>query len=229
MKKKLGIIADCLVGAENTVEQFARLGISSMLILNHEPIPADIKVGVINTDSRNFDETKAISAVKEAVQCIKNQNVSHFFKKMDSRLRGHFVIELETIMDELRLETALIAPAFPASQRITAGGYHFDKQIPVSQSQDLMPSINESHLPSLVREKSSFKVGVLDLGTIIQGIGDIHLKILRMRAEGFRMIVCDATTQEHLDEIARIIWEYPTIIGCGSIGLVQSMATQKVN
>lgn len=232
MYERMGIIADDLTGAGDSACQFASCGIQSVVVLDEQSLPDNIRVIAVDADTRGIDEKEAAFKVLKTAAYFRKLGISHYYKKIDSLLRGNVVTELEVLINELGATVALVAPAYPANFRITAGGFHLVKQVPIAESeasQDPVTPVCQSHLPSLFTERGHLKVGNLDLGIIHQGAAAIRWKIEQMIAEGVRVIVCDATTEAHLELLARLLWEHSQWLGCGSAGLARALALQKKN
>lgn len=48
-----------------------------------------------------------------------------YIKKIDSTLRGNLGAEIKAVDDVFNPDIVIIAPAYPANQRVTIGGYHY--------------------------------------------------------------------------------------------------------
>jgi uncharacterized protein YgbK (DUF1537 family) len=79
------------------------------------------------------------------------------YKKIDSLLRGRTVEEIAACLESDAFASAVIAPAFPAQQRITRGGHQYWRPGPADPWQplevDLMAELRRRGLP--VRQASS--------------------------------------------------------------------------
>jgi uncharacterized protein YgbK (DUF1537 family) len=126
------------------------------------------------------------------------------FKKIDSLLRGGTVEDIAACLESGLFESALIAPAFPAQQRITRGGRQYwragagDPWQPVEC--DLMAALQRRGVP--VRGVSS--------GQAIGGRG---------------FFLCDATTEEELRAIVRAGRHLADpLLWIGTAGLARALA-----
>jgi uncharacterized protein YgbK (DUF1537 family) len=227
MAEILGIIADDLTGAGDTAVQFAGRGISSMVVFDPQRLPGAARIIAIETGSRGLTGAEAAEATGRAALHLRELGISSFYKKIDSMLRGHLAAELEAMMDALRIELALVAPAYPANGRITAGGYHLVRQVPVAESEaakDPVAPVLESHLPTLLAKGCRRKVGYLELNTVVGGPAAIGEAIAGLRRSGVEIVACDATTESHLAAIASFLSKNPAVMGCGTAGLAKAMA-----
>lgn len=89
-------------------------------------------------------------------------------------------MEVLAILDTLEWDASIIIPAFPAESRVTVGGYHLLKGVPIERTEmarDPHSPIFESHLPTLLKsqlhEENKDLVGSIELSTIMKGAGPI--------------------------------------------------------
>lgn len=212
----VGIIADDLTGANDTALQFQQKGASTKILLDSECVPkikAGTEIWALSSESRNIPTEVAISRVEKAVNTlIEHFSFDYFYKKIDSTLRGHIALETLTMLNILDYDAAIIMPAFPQEGRITVGGYHLAKGVPIGRTEiaiDPHSPITESHVPTLLAsqlgELSADIVGQIDLRTIMNGAGPILVKINELIAEGKRLIIADSTSITDLEQIALAI------------------------
>ncbi|MGE5509567.1 MAG: four-carbon acid sugar kinase family protein [Chitinophagales bacterium] len=227
MAERLGIIADDLTGANDTSAQFAGRGVISVVAFGPLDMPATVGVVALDTDSRRADPRAAAAAAAAGARLVRTLGATRFYKKVDSTLRGHLGPELEAVMDVLGVEAALVAPAFPANGRITAGGYHLLHQVPVAESEvarDPVTPVAESRLPMLLAQSCRRRVGRVDLSILHEGLPALATEVASLKASGVQVIACDATTDAHLELLAELLWRDETLLGCGSAGLARALA-----
>lgn len=209
----VGIIADDLTGANDTALQFHIQGAKTKILLDmsYTPDRKDIaEVWAISSESRNCDSKEAVLRVEKAVQTFADRfSFEYFYKKIDSTLRGHIAIETLKMLDILEYDASIIMPAFPQEGRITVGGYHLLKGIPIGRTEIAMDPhspILESNIPALLKsqldDKQKELVGMLDLKTVMNGAGPILIKINELIRDGKKLIVADATSITDLEQIA---------------------------
>lgn len=212
----VGIIADDLTGANDTALQFHQKGASTKILLDSECIPkvkAGTEVWALSSESRNVPAEVAVSKVEKAVSTFTgNFSFDYYYKKIDSTLRGHIALETLTMLNILEYDAAVIIPAFPQEGRITVGGYHLAKGVPIGRTEiaiDPHSPITESHVPSLLKsqlgESSAELVGTIDLRTVMNGAGPILMRINELINEGKRLIVADSTSLTDIEQIALAI------------------------
>ncbi len=212
----VGIIADDLTGANDTALQFHLRGAGTKILLDSECVPnekADTEVWALSTESRNCEPWEAVERVDKAVKSfIENFSFDYYYKKIDSTLRGHIALETLTMLNILGFDASIIIPAFPQEGRITVGGYHLLKGVPIGRTEIAMDPhspIAESHVPTLLRsqleDKQKELVGTIDLKTIMNGAGPILIKINELIKEGKKLIVADAASITDIEQIALAI------------------------
>ncbi|CCZ50589.1 TPA: hypothetical protein CPT90_07745 [Candidatus Gastranaerophilales bacterium HUM_3] len=212
----VGIIADDLTGANDTALQFHLRGANTRILLDGEYIPQkneETEVWALSTESRNIDEWEAVEKVERAVKSfLENFSFEYYYKKIDSTLRGHIALETLTMLDILGYDAAIIIPAFPQEGRITVGGYHLLKGVPIGRTEIAMDPhspILESHIPTLLRsqlkEKQKELVGTIDLKTIMNGAGPILIKINELIKDGKKLIIADSTSITDIEQLALAI------------------------
>lgn len=212
----VAIIADDLTGANDTALQFRKRGANTKILLDALDSPK-VKVGTevwaISSESRNVKGEEAVERVKNAVKTLsENFSFDYYYKKIDSTLRGNIAVETLTILDVLEYDAAVIIPAFPQEGRITVGGYHLAKGVPIGKTEmaiDPHSPITESHVPTLLKsqleENLSEIIGTIDLRTVMNGAGPILMRINELINEGKKLIVADSTSITDIEQIALAI------------------------
>ncbi len=212
----VGIIADDLTGANDTALQFHNQGAKTKILLDMSYVPdrKDLtEVWAISSESRNCDEIEALSRVEKAVETfVNNFSFEYYYKKIDSTIRGHIALETLAVLDILGYDAAIIIPAFPQEGRITVGGYHLLKGVPIGRTEIAMDPhspISESYIPALLKsqlkEEQQNLVGTLDLKTVMNGAGPILIKINELIKEGKKLIIADSTSITDIEQIALAI------------------------
>ena len=212
----VGIIADDLTGANDTALQFHLRGANTKILLDSECSPQDkenVEVWALSTESRNCDRLEAVSRVERAVRSfVDSFSFDYFYKKIDSTLRGNIALETLTMMDLLGYDASIIIPAFPQEGRITVGGYHLLKGVPIGRTEIAMDPhspILESHIPTLLRsqldDKQKELVGTIDLKTVMNGAGPVLIRINELIKEGKKLIVADSTSITDIEQVALAI------------------------
>lgn len=211
-----GIIADDLTGANDTALQFHQKGASTKILLDSDCVPkvkAGTEVWALSSESRNVDSEVAISRVEKAITTFtENFSFDYYYKKIDSTLRGHIALETLTVLNILEYDAAVIIPAFPQEGRLTVGGYHLAKGVPIGKTEmaiDPHSPITESHVPTLLKSQlpdaMSDIIGTIDLRTVMNGAGPVLMRLNELINDGKRLIVADATSLTDIEQIALAI------------------------
>ena len=134
----IGIVADDLTGANDTALQFFMKGSNTEIIFEaNDELQNHLNVGTwaLTTESRNIEAKLAARVMWENSKKIKeNLNVTNYYKKIDSTLRGNIAVETLTMLDAIEYDAAVIAPAFIQEGRITIGGYQLLKGVPIERT-----------------------------------------------------------------------------------------------
>lgn len=208
----VGIVADDLTGANDTALQFKLNGADTNILLDTEVINNNSDLSqawAISTESRNVSLQDAFEKVKESTQLLVDKiNPDFFYKKIDSTVRGNIAVEVLSMLEVLGWDSAVIMPAFPQEGRITVGGYHLLRGIPIERTEmarDPHSPITESHLPTLLKSQLGGNlenlVGEIDLKTIMDGAGPILMKLNELVEQGKKLIVADSVFTTDLEQI----------------------------
>lgn len=229
MQKPIIVIADDLTGANDTGAQFAKQGLSTLVVMNADQLETvtGCDAIVIDTDSRALLPEDAYKKTAAAARAVQTSGYAMLYKKVDSTLRGNVGTEIDAIMDECGCALAIVAPAFPKNGRTTIGGYHLLKGVPLEAteiSRDPKCPVHESNLVTLLSGQTAKKLGYLDIKTMLQGHAAIASAIARMRDEGVRIIICDIWLDDQFPLLAgsaASVEKY--ILWVGSAGLAEAL------
>lgn len=212
----VGIVADDLTGANDTALQFQLKGANTQILLDEDVVPVNLKstqTWAISTESRNIDPQAAYEKTKSATNFLKqNINPDYYYKKIDSTVRGNIAVEVLAMLEVLDLDAAVIIPAFPAEGRVTVGGYHLLKGVPIERTEmarDPHSPIFESHLPTLLKsqlhEDNKDLVAAIELKTVMKGAGPILRQLKELIGAGKKLIVVDAVSTVDIEQIVLAI------------------------
>ena len=211
-----GIIADDLTGANDTALQFHLEGADTQILLSNVIDPLNIKntqTWAISTESRNVDPQEAYNRVCDATKMfVEKLNPDYFYKKIDSTIRGNIAVEVLGMLSIIGWDAAVVCPAFPSECRVTVGGYHLLKGIPIERTEmarDPHSPIRESHIPTLLKSQILPEyqnlIASIELKTIMKGAGPILKRINELVEEGKKLIVADAVSTVDIEQIALAI------------------------
>jgi uncharacterized protein YgbK (DUF1537 family) len=229
---QVAVIADDLTGAADTAIQFRRIS-APILLVSYRHLAA---LGLdytgatlaVYTDSRHLSPAEAAARVRRAGLSVKELAPRVVYKKIDSCLRGNIGAEVDALMSLLGCESAFIAPACPAQGRTTLHDIHFVRGAPLAASEiarDPVSPIRESRLSKLIALQSRYPVGRIDVTEFDGGPGRLKEATDNLWRQGRRVIVFDATSQQHLDLIAGLARDhFPRTLLTGSSGLALALA-----
>lgn len=118
----------------------------------------------------------------------------------------------------------IIAPAYPANQRVTIGGYHLLEGKPIELTEIAnapKTPVKKSYLPSILTEQVNEKIAILDFKLLRQRTDIISKKIVEFLQEKKRWIVCDIIEEENFITLMDAVSSYKNILWVGSAGLAE--------
>jgi len=223
MNETIFILADDLTGAADTASRCRAAGLPATIFLSppHPPLPAGVVA--FTSDSRHLSAEEAARRVLEVAAPLVNKS-ARWYKKIDSTLRGNIGAELDALLELLDAPAALVCPAFPAQGRGLVNGHLVAPGGPPVGV----------HLPSLLREQSSYSV----LSFSLQGVrsGKLAAEFQGKGAKGQSregqkersIFVADGMTDEDLGLIVDAAETIPDLLLCGSAGLIGELAKRQV-
>lgn len=231
----IGIVADDLTGANDSALQFHLRGCNTQILLSPDsPIDSleHTQAWAISTETRNASPKVSYEKVKLATKnLLEKLNVEYFYKKIDSTLRGNIAVEVLTMLDVLDWDAAVVIPAYPNEGRITVGGYHLLRGVPIERTEmarDIHSPIFDSYIPTIFKKQLDEQYGdlidLIDLDTVIKGAGPILVKLNELVQEGKKLIVVDAVSTTDIEQIILATEKsHYKILPCGSAGAAQAI------
>ncbi len=231
---KIFIAADDLTGASDSAVQFAKCGLDAkvMLLAQNNALKTDAEVLVCDCESRDIAKDEAYRRVADITKAVVSKYPEVvLYKKTDSTLRGHVGAELEACLNNSSADFIFFAPAFIKTGRTTEHGVMFLKgdEIAKTELANIPKSpITKSYIPDIIASESSLKCGVLDVDTLNKGREHIIKALKKLLEEGVKIVVCDATCEEHLALASECVFDLIDAgfkaIMAGSAGLASYLA-----
>jgi len=206
------ILADDLTGAADCAIAFAKQGMDSVVAWGQG--------------------TGADASVLSAVQNAHWRPGTRLYKKIDSTLRGQPAAELAVQLAALSAATgrrraplAVVAPAFPATGRVTLDGKVLVNGQPLEQT----PLWARDHtykcadLP-LVFASAGLTSAVIPLEVVRQGADALHARMMDIEAQDLDAVVCDCTELADLGVVAEASLRLDDAVWVGSAGLAVALA-----
>ena len=225
---RLAIIADDLSSATDCGAQVVRSGLSVVVPLGGYSLPPEAReaqVISVDTDSRSLSADLAYTKVKEATQGLVAEGWTDFYKSVDSTLRGNLGAEIEAVLDVVKPDCAIIAPAFPKYGRTTVDGIQHLHGRPLHETEfgtDPTAPVKDADIARRLSEGSRRKAGLLTLDQVRAGQARIKRAIKELLTDGIELVVVDIAEQDDLKRIClslsqsdlRVVW-------VGSTGLAE--------
>lgn len=208
---KIGIVADDLTGATTVGVLLSRAGVSTAAFFDEDILVKDesYQAVIVNTDSRALSDEAAKKKVTKAVSALKEQGAVFFSKRIDTTLRGGIGFEIDAMLDVLSPDTiAIIVPAMPQSRRIVVGGYSIIDGVALSEtpvSKDVRTPVTESYIPSLLKNQTKRKIGLIPLQAILSGPDVLENCLVEKRRKGAQILIVDAISVEDIRRVAEVI------------------------
>lgn len=225
---KLAVIADDLTGANDTALQFAKRGISASVLLGGMRAEPASEVVVVDSDSRDLGPGEAYARVKEIAVGLRRLSPEGVFKKIDSTLRGSWAAEVKAVEDVTQPELVVIAPAYPASGRLTVGGYHLLEGVPLELteiSRSPKTPVYESYIPALIEAQvPGQEAARIDLRTLREGEAATREAIGKALLAGRRWLVVDVAEEKNFLTLTEALKGLEKILWVGSAGLADHIA-----
>lgn len=224
MIKNFYIIADDITGANDSGVQFAKRGYPTTVYFDTEnpSVEGHAEVTVIDTDTRGISPAEAYQRVTNLVRGF-SVPANYLFKKVDSTLRGNIGAEIRAILDQNPESIAFIVPAYPSNGRTTRNGTQYLHGRLVHETEighDPKTPVCTSHIADLLQAPSH----VIRIDNVENG--QVALKGLVQDAcnKGYRQIIFDAETDQHLEMIASLYEEFPQAFWVGCAGIAQFLS-----
>lgn len=218
----IGIVADDLTGAADSVAPFASRGLHADVAFTHrqklrsEMPESEARAWTTETRDLSPDRSIVIRRLKRAAtRRLKAYSPRLYYNKIDSTLRGHLRLELDAMRLELPGRLAIVCSASPANGRTVQDGVLSVHGEPKQRIRDVFrmqdePMAAEINLET-VREQAKNLPGLW---------GNLGRK-------GIQTIFCDAETPEDLEILAGVIVQHPErYLPVGSAGLSAALAGQ---
>ena len=231
---EIGIVADDLTGAADSVAPFARRGYRASVgfELKHsmERFPlAEGDVLAYDTATRDFStqqEDTIRATIRRAARRMAALQPRIIFKKIDSTLRGHLRIELEAMRADFPNRLALICPSFPAQGRAVQTGVLHIHNVPWTATEfapsGMFASLTVRGAFGMETDKHTAEIGI---GAVRPGAEALEKRFEALKAQGVQTIFCDAILPSDLTILAATILRAPhRYLPVGSGGLAHAIA-----
>ncbi|QQR38301.1 four-carbon acid sugar kinase family protein [Devosia rhizoryzae] len=122
----VAIVADDLTGALDVSAPFARLGLKVQIAVSLAGLPYALQAGAevvcVTTASRELPAGAAAQRMAEAASKLAEARPAIVFNKIDSRLKGHVRLGIQTCLKAFGRRDVVVAPGVPAQGRLVRNG-----------------------------------------------------------------------------------------------------------
>lgn len=227
----LGIIADDFTGASdiaNTLAKGVGAGLRTVQFLGvpETSEAVDCEAGVISLKTRSIPADEAIAQSLAALRWLIGQGCRQFVFKycstFDSTPKGNIGPVGEALARELRASGVVACPAFPTMKRTVYNGHLFvgDRLLNESglQNHPLNP-MTDPDIRRWLALQCTEPVGLVPISTVRKGIDAVRDALERSSAQGERLVIVDAVTDDDLLAIGKACADARLITGGSGIAL----------
>lgn len=230
----LGAIADDFTGATDLANNLVRAGMRTIQVIgvpSDDFDPGDADAVVVALKSRSCPAAEAVADSKAALTWLRDAGSRQFFFKycstFDSTDEGNIGPVADALLESINDDFAVICLAFPTNKRTVYQGYLFagDRLLNESgmENHPLNP-MRDADLVRVLSRQTEGKVGLLDFATLQKGTEAAKDRLVALRAEGCRYVICDTLEDSQLEVIAAAIAEHGLVTG-GS-GIAQALPAE---
>ena len=115
------MVADDFTGSADAGVQMTKNGIEAHIIFHKEDLDPE-KSYVVDSESRNIPKEDAYKKVKKIYEDFQGYSFDHYYKKIDSTIRGNLKDELDAATEVLQPDLIVFNPANPDSNRTVVDG-----------------------------------------------------------------------------------------------------------
>jgi len=229
----LGCIADDFTGATDLANNLVRSGMRVVQTIGvpSEETSVDTDAVVIALKSRTIPADQAIAQSLAALHWLQSQGARQIYFKycstFDSTAQGNIGPVSEALMQAMHTDFTIATPAFPDNGRTVFKGHLFVGDVLLHESGMQHHPLTPMTDPNLVRVLAAQcvgKVGLIDYRAVACGAQAVRERIAQLRAEGVRLAVLDAVSNDDLIRVGPALGELALVTaGSGvAIGLPQN-------
>jgi uncharacterized protein YgbK (DUF1537 family) len=234
MNQRCLLIADDLTGGADAGAQFAKRGLSTLLISLKGDSQIDFSkyaqrdVLVVNTDSRGLSPERAYTLLSNLLKDYQKDPFPILYKKIDSTLRGNIGYEIDAILKETDSSLCFMAPSYPEQNRTLVGGIMIVGEKPLALTEVARKTaspVQESHVYKILQNQSCHKVGWIDLTHVASSSEGLQKAVEKEERKGSKIIIFDAVSRQDLNNVADVAFlmqRKPLFVG--SAGLAEEVA-----
>jgi uncharacterized protein YgbK (DUF1537 family) len=227
-KVVLGCIADDFTGATDLANNLVRAGMRVVQAMGVPARPLDTGADavVVALKSRTLPVEEAIAQSLEALRWLQAQGAQQIYFKycstFDSTTQGNIGPVAEALMAALGTDFTIATPAFPDNHRTVFKGHLFVGDVLLNESgmqnHPLTPML-DANLVRVLQGQCTGKVGLIDYKVVAQGGAAIRERIAQLRAEGVRLAVVDAISNDDLMRLGPALKAMPLVTAGSGVAI----------
>ena len=214
---KFLMVADDFTGASDAGVQMSKNGIEAHIAFDTDSIDPE-KSYVIDTETRNIPAEEAYRKVKQVYENILPYAYDHYYKKIDSTLRGNIKEEIHAAVEVLKPDLIVFNPANPDSNRTVVDGILMMNGIRICETEimrDPLCLVQQDNLRLLLEE---------DLGKKVQYFTLAQIRNHELELDGSRIITFDVLENSDLNAVVDfILRQGKKVLWVGSAGMANSL------
>lgn len=214
---KFLMFADDFTGAGDAGVQMTKNGIEAHIIFNTDAIDSD-KSYVIDTESRNIPPQEAYDKVKKILKDLEGYPFDHYYKKIDSTIRGNIRAELKAADEILKPDMIVFNPGNPDSNRTVIDGTLMMNNVRIRETEIMRDPL------CLVKEDNLKILMETEMGEPVQHFYLHQVRSGKLEFDGSRIITFDVIDNKDLDTVVNSVLELnKKVLWVGSAGMANAL------
>jgi uncharacterized protein YgbK (DUF1537 family) len=225
----LGCIADDFTGATDLANNLVRAGMRTVQVIGVPPaaLTVDADAVVVALKSRTAPVAEAVTQSLAASRWLRERGARQIYFKVcstfDSTPQGNIGPVAEALLDALPADFAIVTPAFPENGRTVFKGHLFVGDLLLSDSpmrqHPLTPMTDANLVRVLQAQCRNSQVGLIDHRSVSQGAAAVQERITALRAQGCRLAIADAVSDDDLRVLAAATKELSLVVAGSGLAI----------
>ena len=214
---KFLMIADDFTGAGDAGVQMSKNGIEARIAFDTDGIDPTQSY-VIDSESRNIPAQDAYEKVKSIYQDMEAYHFDHYYKKIDSTIRGNIKAELMAAREVLKPDLIVFNPGNPDSNRTVVDGILMMNGVRICETEIMRDPL------CLVREDNLKVLLETELEEPVQYFTLAQIRSNHFEMTGAKVITFDVLENEDMDAVVRyILGLNKKVLWVGSAGMANAL------
>ena len=229
---KLGCIADDFTGATDLANNLVRAGMRVVQTIGTPTgdLPAaelaDVDAVVVALKSRTIPAADAVAESLTALAWLRAHGAEQIYFKycstFDSTSAGNIGPVTDALMSALDTDFTVAVPAFPDTGRTVFKGHLFVGDELLSDSgmrNHPVTPMTDANLVRVLQAQTRAQVGLIDFATVARGESALRSRVRELRANGVRMAVVDAISNDDLVRMGPVLRDLPLITAGSGVAI----------